>query len=807
MPAPVFEVFIDVDEDGIFETGELVQDDVRQINIIGRGKDLVTRRPRAAQLRMVLNNEDHKYTPTNPSSPLFPFQLPGPDCRVRMAYPLDQFGGSDGDGLDTRDFPLARNQSQSDPNYSTWAANSQFEIRSNHIEITSGAGQRIAQVEVPANFLQQKTSWGARILREGTGISYPYKQSLFVFRYQDASNYNEVALEQTTANDPLKIKINKVVATVLSNYGSAVIENDIESVWAADAEARVEFELQNQEIYVTVDGHVATVHRNVSSFLTEGGIGIGGESLSSNAAVGGAGTRRVQWDDFGGWVTKFTGRVDRVIPSPGQTQQLVTIEAFDDLERAQIDLTYKASPALPADADDIFNTILDGIGIPSTKRLIDSGTNNITVDLEKTMSRNGYTELIQIMEDDVGFFWVDGHGNYRYEDNDHRSSVPHSASPAFQLRDTRAGAIVVGMVAPLEWEDGMRRIQNEVLYRYDRASRASGAQVWTLEVDDNILSDTTRAKVGSALQYFADDIGTIGEEANAIDVRVPIPTTDFNINSLENGTGTNWLTSIGAEVGTVTMPTDFSQLDDSGQNFQGDVSLGGRTWTRTRRILVVVDASSNRLVSYIEAGDPDADGTRVNLSDEPENNGLKFLMKDSSFSTTDTPLTYNIYVAGGYIIPGFEGNFQIFRIITDRGINDIGVNSWIVDAQIVGEVLTASNPTAARVLDSASQLKFGRRNFDHKTLHVDKFSTARQQAEKLLANRKDQQPSFKIPLINKEYIDLMAIMYGDVSDKMQITYSDMGISGDNYFLEGYQFNVINGEGGKILTAEWETLKE
>ena len=120
-------------------------------------------------------------------------------------------------------------------------------------------------------------------------------------------------------------------------------------------------------------------------------------------------------------------------------------------------------------------------------------------------------------------------------------------------------------------------------------------------------------------------------------------------------------------------------------------------------------------------------------------------------------------------------------------------------------VVTTRNPTAARVLDSASQLTFGRRNFDHKTLHIDRFTTSRSQGEKLLANRKDQQPSFKLNLINKEYIDLMAIMYGDVSDKVNVFYADMGIS-DAHFIEGYQINVVNQQGGKILTAEWETLE-
>ena len=803
MPSPKWEFFIDFDEDGVFDADEEIASDMRTALLTGIGKDLSTRRPRSGQLRVILNNKDHKYTPTNTASPLFPFQLPGPDCMLRGAYPLDAFGGENGDVINGRDFPLATDQGKSDPNYGAWVADTPFEVRSNHVEITSGGGQRIAQVEAPTNFLSTlKTCWGAKITREGTGIVHPYKQSLFVFRYQNAGNYNEIALEQTSSSSALNIKINKIVAGVLSNHGSAVIENDIASIWAEGAQAHVEFWIQNLEVVVYVDGHVATLHRNISQFLVEGRVGIGGEFLSTNAVAGGAGTRRVQWDDFGGWCTKFTGRVDLIEPHPAQQEQSATITAFDDLERAQLDLVGKSTVA-PSSAGAIFNVILDGIGIADTKRIVDSGTSSLATDFEKTLSRNGYTEMIQLMEDDVGFFWIDGHGVYHYEDTDHRTSIPHTV-PAADIRDTRAGALTAAMRAPIIWDDGMRRVQNEAFYRYFRAVRSSGAQIWTLEVDDNIATDNTRSKIGSANQYFADDIGTIGEEANAINVRVPRPTVDFNINELEGGGGNNWLNSLASNTGTVSMPSDLSQLDDTGQNFQASTSIGAVSFTHTRRIIVVTDASDNWLTAYIEFGNPDGDGTRVNLSDEPENGGLNFLMKDASFSVSNTPLTYNVYTSGGYIIPGFEGNFQIYRIIVDRAINDAAKTSWIVDAQIVGERLTQSNPTAARAVDSASALRYGRRQFDHQTLHLDLFTRARGRAEALVAARKDSKSSFNFSLINKEYADLQAALFCTVSDRLDMFYAAMGLTSTDYFLEGITMNITNG--GKILTATWETLE-
>ncbi len=81
---------------------------------------------------------------------------------------------------------------------------------------------------------------------------------------------------------------------------------------------------------------------------------------------------------------------------------------------------------------------------------------------------------------------------------------------------------------------------------------------------------------------------------------------------------------------------------------------------------------------------------------------------------------------------------------------------------------------------------------------------ARGRAEQLIADRKDSQSSFKYNIRNKEYADLIGILFGTVSDRVGTTFIDMGFSSTGFFIEGRVLNIV--EGGLIATAEWETLE-
>ena len=90
MPSPYIEYHIDFDEDKVMESGEEVSGDINTL-ILTRGKDITSNRAPASTLALNMRDNAHTYTPINTASPLYPFQLPGPKCRLRMAYPYDSF--------------------------------------------------------------------------------------------------------------------------------------------------------------------------------------------------------------------------------------------------------------------------------------------------------------------------------------------------------------------------------------------------------------------------------------------------------------------------------------------------------------------------------------------------------------------------------------------------------------------------------------------------------------------------------------------------------------------------------------------
>ena len=101
MPSPFIEYHIDFDEDKTLEASEEVASDLKAFTLT-RGKDITSYRAPAATLLTSMHNYDGKYSPSNAASALHPFQLPGPDVRLRMAYPYDSFTDTNGTALNGR---------------------------------------------------------------------------------------------------------------------------------------------------------------------------------------------------------------------------------------------------------------------------------------------------------------------------------------------------------------------------------------------------------------------------------------------------------------------------------------------------------------------------------------------------------------------------------------------------------------------------------------------------------------------------------------------------------------------------------
>ena len=73
-----------------------------------------------------------------------------------------------------------------------------------------------------------------------------------------------------------------------------------------------------------------------------------------------------------------------------------------------------------------------------------------------------------------------------------------------------------------------------------------------------------------------------------------------------------------------------------------------------------------------------------------------------------------------------------------------------------------------------------------------------------LAARKDERERFTVTINNLDKYNLMEIMYRDVSDRIRISLSEMGISNQDYFIENYVMNLT--QSGKFISMTYTLSK-
>lgn len=827
MPTPFIDAHIDFDENWAFEDDEEIASDI-QSAILTRGKDLQANRAPAATFTFAVKNSDHKYSPTNTASPLFPFQLPGPDVRLRMAYPYDALSGSAGVDLNGRNMPMAADQSQDDPDFGAWAGDSQFEHRSTHVECTTEGS-----FECVVDFGEANVRFGCEIYRDGS-VTHSTFQSILNFRYTDTDNHNEIVLIDI-GSGLLIIGASKTVAGVTTIIASGFTAAVTEDLWPEGTWAHVEAQIIEEELIVWVNDYLVLTVPSCTNQQTATKFGIGGDIISAGMVAGGAGTRNMRWRKFGGWNTMFKGRTDSVEPLPGD-DPIANIQAFDDFERLHhmpVFTSTKAGTSIDESSDDIFLRILAAADVARGRKLPDGGAfgglggfylagagATINTLYDRAIGGSALEALYQLQDDEgAGFVWVDGRGTIRFEPSDHRDNEPHNTYHATWETDSDdPGKPYIARDPKPRWHDGKDVIENEIFYRYNRASKSVGATVWNLQSGDDPDFDASGRTLGA--YTVVDIIALDSSDQDLSNVKMPIPVTDFTIDENADGTGADWLSGAGnVEVGTVSMNSGLTQLDDTGQDFTGSWTPPGATASASRdtNIVSIKDASNNMLVAFIlptstpTHGDPDGDGTRVTLTDWPEDydevgafGTHGYIAKDAGFDETDTPLTYDIMYSAGYLIDGgVEGELSLIRYLT-RGTGTPENSAFLTSAQLKADRTAGSNPLGGRALDSASVEAFGRRRVDHQTKFIDEWDVAIGRAEDRLARRKGERERFVVTMKNSTKKNLQEMLYRDVSDRVRLNYADMGISNRNYWIENYIVNISNG--GKLIETTFTLSK-
>lgn len=814
MASPYIEFHIDFDEDKILESDEEVSGDIASL-ILTRGKDVMSNRAPAATLNLNMRDNSHKYTPINSSSPLHPFQLPGPDCRLRMAYPYDSFTDTNSTALNGRALPKADFQTRNESEWNAWVADSSYVIESNHLEMTNATGTQTAVLD----FETPNARIGADIKLD-THSSFPFQQSLFVFRWEDNNNYCMIYVNFISSTE-WGIRVGKIDGGSFTHFTSDVSYDLADgTVWDQGDVARVEASFIDEEVFVWINDYAVAEYSGANFQLDKTKHGIGGPYFSTTAVSGTAGSRVVQWDNFGGWVTMFSGRTDTVEPRPGDDPS-ANISAWDDFERLNRHPVFStAEPTKTAKA--LIDIVLEAGGVPADRPLLNGGTpvtdlltiadtgQTLLTGFAKAMGATALEDLYQIADDDVGFVWIDGRGTYRYEASNHRDTAPHDTHHAtWEAVSSNPNNPYISRDPRPRWLDGKDIVENEIYYKFSRAAKAIAATVWLLEQDDNPnfqAAPATTLSTWLMVELVALDKGnTIGKILN------PVPTTDFTIFENANSTGVNYLTPMATNSGTVTMvdtPGTTVWIDDAGAPFGGTTTIGAGSFSDENRLIVVKDAGGNTAVGFCVNTDVDGDDTKRNITDWPENyKGVSYpgspgwLRKDADFSIADTPLTFNTYLSAAYVVDGFEGETAIVRYLTTDTFED---SNFLTAAQLKADQTVESNPTAARAEDATSQAKFGRRRVDHQTRYIDTWAIALGRAKARLALRKDERERFIVNLHNSSKANLMEILYRDVSDRIRINYSDMGMTNRNYWIESYVLSLS--DAGKRIAMEFTLSK-
>lgn len=504
MAKPKVLAFIDFDADVTFtQANDEITSDVIQLDVT-RGKNLLKQKCEASMLNLVLLNDDHRYTPTNTASPLYPGALPSPECWVLVGYPVDDFNAANGTTLSGR-------KPSHDDKFAVWEGDvTVYQVDTNQLKGPTDGTAKSCALDFSETdcFVGVKLTWGS-----------PNKMGL-ILRWTDNSNYLLIYPDGTN------MILAKRDAGVLSTIASAA------QAWTTATTKWVFAEMHGDVVRVSVDN--TFLFSSITTFNnTATKHGVGGTD-------GGVGASR--WEDFGGWRSVFKGRVDTIHPRPDPNKKYCYMRAFDDMERMASHLVYKTAPAAPATAKNILDAILDAVNASTPNRILAVGT-TLTNDAnhEHAMGRDGLTEAYQVQDDDVGLFFIDGSGYYRYESSDHRELAPHDSV----IRVWRADRLNndetdIEVAHPFEWDDGKERVENEGYFIYHRISRTTAVQVWRLEA-----SDKPPIGIGKTLTFLAVGEGDV--IANPI-TPDPVAFQDYRVNTLADNTGTDMTPNVVASL-------------------------------------------------------------------------------------------------------------------------------------------------------------------------------------------------------------------------------------------------------------------
>jgi len=214
----------------------------------------------------------------------------------------------------------------------------------------------------------------------------------------------------------------------------------------------------------------------------------------------------------------FYGYIEEIIPHPHWGEKDCEIIATDGLDFLS---RHDMSTALYKDTltGTIHGYILDDAGWSATMRTLDTGQDTVPYWYGHDVKARFEQEKID--DSEQGFSYVDGSGNFRFEDRHHRSTSTHQTSQ---------GTFDNTMVQ-ISYNLNPRFVYNEIKATVTPFELQPQTELWRLEETPSIAIGDTLVWWGYS-QYFVDEWVT------------PVATIDYKANSASDGSGTDMTSDI-----------------------------------------------------------------------------------------------------------------------------------------------------------------------------------------------------------------------------------------------------------------------
>ncbi len=477
MPVPTFQVVVDWEDNGDFsDANDDITADIRNMTF-GHQRDIQTEDIDAADVSLELNNEGHKYSAPNSSGPLFGDLVAGREMWIRQWYPFDQFVGVAGTDLDAHEPTNDINWAWVNP------TTRGFELDGSNNARTEAAGAGVYHSYIEFN--DNDVTIAANITIPASG-----GDGGMLFRYTSTSNFLYVQIFGAGGSN--NIQFHSVIATVDTQEAQGTF------VWNTGDTHFIVIELHGDQVRVIIDNVevIKTTFADAAvNDATKHGLYASGESQLLDVI------------DFGGFKSLFFGRIDKIQPRPEKQKAYAYISAFDDgeqMRRTEMRFANTLSTSSPQRSDQMLGDVLSSFEFDTGRRLLDTGESLLT-DIDtglQPIESDGLEAVNQLRREEDGHVYIDGMGFVRLENRTHRTTAPHTIVKS-TIRDVPSGDDMV--FSDLEWSDGNDSIENLIIVRTQRSTKASEKTVWT-HTEATSSPDSTLSLANAETQDFLAEI-------------------------------------------------------------------------------------------------------------------------------------------------------------------------------------------------------------------------------------------------------------------------------------------------------------